>query len=160
MGNWPPPHPLSILTGCYRLRACHVYFHEWMFHYNREQHGWKSHQRCKRIRRDRLFPLAKKGRRACCIVVPLIKSRRGTDSALSSRVDVWAFLRAAAPTMWANTWHTCSDHKIHWFFFSLVSGFEPQGAPGPSPEGSVNPAVTPQRDEVVEVGWMICVRSY
>lgn len=38
-----------------------VYFHEWMFHYSREQHGWKSHQRCKWIWCDHLFPLVKKG---------------------------------------------------------------------------------------------------
>lgn len=75
-GELTPTPPLSIVIGCYHHKACHVYFHEWMFHYNREQHGWKTHQRCKRIRCDRLFPLVKKGRGACCIVVPLTKSRR------------------------------------------------------------------------------------
>lgn len=64
------------VIGWYLQTACHVYFHEWMFHYSRAQHGWKTHQRCKRIWCDRLFPLVKKGRGACSIVV--IKSRRST----------------------------------------------------------------------------------
>lgn len=76
------------MIGWYLQTACHVYFHEWMFHYSRAQHGWKTHQRCKRIWCDHLFPLVKKGGEACSIVVPLIKSRRST--ALSHLLLCWS----------------------------------------------------------------------
>lgn len=100
----PPPTPISIVIGRYLHKACHVYFHEWMFHYNTEQHGGKSHQRRKRIRRDRLFPLVKKGRGACCIVVPLIKSRESLRPA--PHVLMYeAETVPAAPTPSANTRH-------------------------------------------------------
>lgn len=86
-GELTPTLLLSTVIGCCCHKACHVYFHEWMFHYNRKQHGWKTHQRCKRIRCDRLFPLVKKGRGACCIVVRLIKSSLG--AAFSPLLTCW-----------------------------------------------------------------------
>lgn len=147
MGNWPPTPtptpPLSIVIGCYRRKAGHVYFLEWMFHYNSEQHGWKSHQRCKRIRCDRLFPLVKKGRGACCIVVPLIKNRRGAAFSPVLTCPCRSFFRGL------QRWR-CEQTlaRITKFTDILKSGFWVWTCRrgGGCPEGSFSSAVTLQRD--------------
>lgn len=103
----------------YLLTSHFVCFHERMFHYNSAQQGWKSHQRCKWIWCDHLFPLLRKKEEeegSCRIVVSLMRSRWG-PRLLFFLLLSWL---STMTLLYFNKINTCKYTKLTWKLFKCL----------------------------------------
>lgn len=159
MGNWPPhPTPSQLWLAAIVAKLAMCIFTSGCSITTESNMAEKAIRECKRIRCDRLFPLVKKGRGACCIVVLLIKNRRG--AAFSPVLTCRCMSLFRGLQRWRCEQTLARITKFTDILKIWVLGLNPwggvQGLPWLSPEGSFSSAMTLRRDKVVEEGWIDC----